>query len=294
MSRSSRIAIFATALALTLSVASPAMAIVARWERLDVTLNEEVNGDVMLVSGRLPQVVELPANVVLAAPKGSKLQWAGEILGGPVEKDPEVKTSVTTSGSVDLYAFTLTKSRIGMLELSVPKAYQPTAEGTAVGFSYRVPANTTQVIVNVRIPKDASIPKPAQDAHAAPGPTGYVYYQQVFANVKAGTDVGPHFTYTTGANKPKAGGTKRASAQGGTFATVAFVIIAALLVYLVVHYFRRRPPVPPADDRGLEPETEATAAEEQPGHESSEEAVEEMFGSAPESGDAGESGKPSA
>jgi hypothetical protein len=73
---------------------TPALALAkepAAWSKVDVAVHAEQNGTLMIVSGELPESTALPAKVKLAAPAGSTFQWAGEILGGDVSQDPDVK-----------------------------------------------------------------------------------------------------------------------------------------------------------------------------------------------------------
>ncbi len=102
----------------------------------------------------LPEKAALPAEGELSVPAGAKLQWIGEVLGGPANADPELKYTKVTKDGVDVYRFTLTKARTAQVEVLSPAApfdgtnYTPAIKWTS---AQAVPA----VRLNIRVPESA-------------------------------------------------------------------------------------------------------------------------------------------
>ena len=108
MLRSLRLSLLPVLAVLALCPGVPsAFAAESPWKSVDVILHDDPSGPILLVAGELADKVTLPAEVVLAAPTGLKLEWAGEVLGGPVEQDPSVTPQMSPSGGVDAYSFSM-------------------------------------------------------------------------------------------------------------------------------------------------------------------------------------------
>lgn len=189
------------ALTLTLSLgAGAALAKPVVPESIDVSLHSEQGGAILLVSGNLPEATTLPAEIELAVPEGAELQWAGEILGGPVADDPEAKYVVRTEGGQDVYTLTLTKSPVAQVEVLVPGSVQPMGPTSyAANLTWAPTQDVASTRVAVRVPQGAKITQPAEGAALAPGPTGYSYYFVERENAKAGEPIEMAFAYEVAA-----------------------------------------------------------------------------------------------
>ena len=227
MLRTTRFVVAALLALATTAFAVPAFGAPAGWQSIDVTFHTEQQQSITLVSGELPATAKLPYETELAIPAGTELQWIGEILGGPAAQDPEVKYVKTTVGGMDIYRFTLTKSRIGMLEGKAPGA--PAFDGTTYVSTQKWTAwqAVPQVRISQRVPKSAQIVQTAPGAALQAGDTSYSYYTKTVKNPKAGDVVDLAFSYTL----PAAGATATGAAAPGSGSNTAIVVfIAAVLI----------------------------------------------------------------
>jgi len=227
MLRTTRFVVAALLALATTAFAVPAFGAPAGWQSIDVTFHTEQQQSITLVSGELPATAKLPYETELAIPAGTELQWIGEILGGPAAQDPEVKYVKTTVGGMDIYRFTLTKSRIGMLEGKAPGA--PAFDGTTYVSAQKWTAwqAVPQVRISQRVPKAAQIVQTAPGAALQAGDTSYSYYTKTVKNPKAGDVVDLAFSYTL----PAAGAAATGAAAPGSGSNTAIVVfIAAVLI----------------------------------------------------------------
>lgn len=141
-------------------LASPTLAIAAEgpWKSVDLRLISAQSGQpVLLVAGQLPASTPLPAKVTLAIPAGTTIEWAGEILGGDPSKDPSVKYTVKTGRESDLVAFTLTTSRIGQVEVSVPGGYSANGGTSRATIAWAAPFDIPSVSLFALLPSGATV-----------------------------------------------------------------------------------------------------------------------------------------
>ena len=239
MLRPIRSILIATAFALAIMSASTVLAAPATWDRVDVTLHAEQAGGVLLVAGELPEKAALPAEGELSVPAGAKLQWIGEVLGGPANADPELKYTKVTKDGVDVYRFTLTKARTAQVEVLTTGApfdgtnYTPAIKWTA---AQAIPA----VRLNIRVPASATVAQTPPGVTPQPADDGYVFYTKSAENVKAGDELGLTFAYSVPAGAvPVTGATKQASSDGTTLAILLGAI--AVIAIAVVLVSRRKP-----------------------------------------------------
>lgn len=220
--------------ALTLSIvllsASAAVAAPASWQSVDITLHDEQPSPVMLVSGTLAPSAKLPADVQIAVPSGGQLQWAGEILGGPADQDPEVKYAVASKDGMDVYSFTLKQARTAQVEVVMSGAIQSDATGRAAAIKWIADQDVPVVNISARIPQGSQIAVPAEGAQTVPGPTGFSYYQKTVKNVSAGDAVSLSFGYAPPAVQPGAA----TGATGGVGDNTALVIVIAVFAVAIL------------------------------------------------------------
>ncbi|MBA4370852.1 MAG: hypothetical protein C0418_04660 [Coriobacteriaceae bacterium] len=217
--------------------AVPALAAPVAWESVSLSLHDEGGTQILIVSGTLPDSVALPAQVELPVPKGSELSWSGEILGGPPAQDPAVQTATRTVGASDVYAFTLTKARIGQVEVLVPGSYAFDGSAYSARLSWTPVADVPEVTVDVRVPRAAEIVKPAEGAKLGPGPEGYAFYSRTFRDVRAGKPVTLAFTFTAPA--PVAPTSGASDADAGAVPVLLGVVAAAIAVVVLTAASRR-------------------------------------------------------
>ncbi|MFA5844457.1 MAG: hypothetical protein WC971_06475 [Coriobacteriia bacterium] len=254
MSRKSPAILFALALALVMLGASTALAAPTPtpWQRVDFTLQVEQADSLMLLYGTLPDSVRLPARAELSAPKGARVGWVGEILGGDLSKDPALSTTTRTVDGFDVYSFTLTKSRTAQLEgyLDGVVVFDGTTYST--GFEWVPTTDIGEVRLYARLRSDAKIVRTSSGAELQPGPTGYQYYGKVFKSVKAGQPLSLDFSFT----RPKAApaGTTSDGPSTPPVLLVVAAIVGASFVLLVLAMRRKRQTrtETTADDDGVE------------------------------------------
>jgi hypothetical protein len=179
----------------------------------------------MLVSGVLPDSTALPAEGELSVPAGAQLQWIGEILGKDPSADPELKYVKSAGGGVDIYRFTLTKSRVAQVEVSAAGAVVPKGTGSDVSVAWVPSRDVPEVRMSVSLPSGAQIVREAEGAAVAPGGAGG-YYAKIVKSPKAGEALRLSFAYSVPAPPSAPGG-----AASGTDGTVATVVI--LLIFVV-------------------------------------------------------------
>lgn len=227
------------ALAVMAVAAAPVYAAPSSFEAIDVVLHEDPAGSLLIVSGVLPEAATLPADVQLSVPAGSELQWAGEILGGPVEQDPSVQPAKETRGNADVYSFTMTKGRTAQLEVVPVAAVARNGDDVSVTLSWPAPADVAEVNIGVRIPQAAQITTTAEGAEVAPGPSGYSYYRKSVAGVKGGDVVSLAFAYNAPAGAAGQGGTAGTPASStspgaGGFVPILLAVAAAVGLIVLV------------------------------------------------------------
>ena len=246
IARSFVLALLATVVALTIAAPAALAAVatpVVPWESVSFNVSTEADAPVLIVSGKLSDATPLPATVELAVPAGGQLQWTGEILGGAADKDPQVTPTKSQRDGQDVYTFTLTKARVGQLEVSTPPAVTINGEVRTVVYSQLAWTNLPEVAMAVRIPQTAQLSEPPTGtASLAPGPTGFSYYQQAYTKVKTGDVLSVSFSYTLPASSaPAASG-----ADGGGDMIVPILFVGLALAFgaaLVVAIRRKMNPI---------------------------------------------------
>ena len=225
--------LFATSIGVSAALAAP-----VQWESISLNVGSSADAPVLIVAGVLPKSAKLPATVELAAPTGSTLQWAGEILGGDASADPEVVTTKSQRDGQDVYAFTLTKSRTAQLEVTTQSPITVNGDVYTVSFSQPAWTDVSSAGVAIQIPVSARLTEPATaTAGLAAGPTGFQYYQQEFTKVKKGDPLGVTFSYTLATTTPGAATT---TGTGGPLIPIILVAIAVALGAGLVIGVRRK------------------------------------------------------
>lgn len=174
------------------------------FQSMDVTLLDapDIQEPLLLISGELPASTRLPAEVAIPIPAKSRVQWAGEILGGPVAQDPQAQPRIESKGAYDLAVFTLTKARTGQVEVPVPDAARVTGSTRTATVSWVSAAAVPSVTVAVRISSTAKVTKPPAGATRTAGADGTVQYARTFSSVKPGQKLSMQLGYTPGAAPP--------------------------------------------------------------------------------------------
>lgn len=228
MTRLSRLVAVACVVVLSL-VPAVALAAPAEWASVDITAQSyQQDTPLLLVSGQLPESAQLPAQVELAVPAGSELQWIGEILGGDPSADPAVQYTVATKDGSDIYSFTLTKARVAQVEVAVPAWTAFDGTNYTSNLKWTAWRDLGEVRVSERLQSGATIVQGVDGASLQPGDAGYSYYTKTVAGVKAGDAVGLSYIYAAPA---AAAGT---SAPGATAASGDDTVVLTLVVVVVV------------------------------------------------------------
>ena len=249
------------AFSLIISLALPAFAAEKpiAWESVDVTLHSEGTSSVLLISGKLPDSVKLPATVQLSAPAGGELQWAGELIGEDPSKDPEVEYEVTKGDVSDVYTFTLTQARLGQIEVIHPPVLRFDGTGYAANIAWTPPTDVGELRLNVLVPANGQVSQLAEGLKAEPAPDGQSYVRKSITDAKAGEPVDLAVNYTLVAAQPGAAGPQGSS-------NFAFILIAILFgAFAVVAFMavrgKTRARATYADDEYVADEDEADAPE---------------------------------
>lgn len=225
MVRFTRFSALIAALALSLVSALPAFAAASALQTIDVITHDEGSQAVMLISGTLPEDATLPAEISLSAPQGTQLQWAGEILGGDPSADPQATPKKSTAEGADVYTFTLTKARMGQVEVITPPAAFDGQSTYAKSIEWVSAQAVPEVNISGRIPTGSTISQQVEGAQMQPGPDGFSYYTKTFTDVKPGDTVGLAFAYSAPPAAP-AGAVTGAPASDNTMPMlIAFLVV---------------------------------------------------------------------
>ncbi len=187
------------------------------WATVDVTAHKEQAGEVLIISGELPEKTPLPARVELAVPSGSQLRWIGEILGGDPSADPELEYEVIPSGDYDVYRFTLTQSRIAQIEV-VPARPAVAFDGSvySANVSWKPSQDVPELHMSVTLPPGAQVQQPDEGA-AIQTQANNSRYLKEFTGVAAEETATLEFTYiapegvVSGGTEPASGGSEGAT-----------------------------------------------------------------------------------
>lgn len=215
----------------TAAIAIPAVSASAApssWNTVDVTLQSEQQQSMLLVSGELPASAKLPYQAELAVPAGTQLQWIGEILGGAASEDPELTYTKSSSGGMDLYRFTLTKSRIAQVEGIVQGMSGPVGADFASTLKWTAWQALPEVRISQRIPVASKILTAAPGATIQPAGSGFNMYTKTVKNPKAGQVLDLTFSYSSPAAGAGAAAPGAAAPAGSD--TTALIVILAVAV----------------------------------------------------------------
>ncbi len=237
-------ALLPCALVTVVLVLSPAAAyaVPIAWQSVDVALHED-GSPLMIVSGTAPAGTALPAEGALSVPPGAVLQWAGEVLGGPLEQDPSFDPAVETSNGADVYSFTMGQGLLAQLELLVPNAVVDTPQGKIATIEWTANQDVPVVWARIRVPGSSEIVTGTIGAEVGPGPSGFVYYEREYEDVKAGDSIELSVTYvppTGGAAAPVANRTTTPG-QSNDILVPVLLLAAGLGIGLMLYLGRRKP-----------------------------------------------------
>lgn len=224
------------ALTLVLLPAS-ALAKGTAWESIDVT--RHTDDGVTLIAGTLPASVRLPAEAELSVPAGSELQWIGEILGGDASADPSVQYVKSTSNGLDVYRFSVTKSRTAQIELKIPGGEAAEGAATRSTLNWKAFADVPEVTLGAQIPAGAQIVAEAEGARYSAIGTAAGFYSKTFTNVKKGDELGLSFAFQ-GGGAPVGGGAAPATGGSDTMLVFVLVMLAAATGVTVTLVFAQR------------------------------------------------------
>lgn len=175
---------------------SRALAAPAAWDSMDLTLSHEGAESFLIVGGELRASTPLPADVELAVPAGSEIQWVGEVLGMDPSADIAVKTKKRTEKGMDIYSFKLTKSRTAQIEAVWKKAPKRKGNTFRTGYTWTPAQSLPFVRTSIRLPQAAKVTEPVEGAKTYPGETGYILYSKEFKNIRAGRELEMNVGYT--------------------------------------------------------------------------------------------------
>jgi|GEM_PF-866431 len=226
----------AVVLVVALCAPSAALAEVAHpaGGSLDVQIWPQGGETTVIVGLDVPSSVKLPTVVRLPFPPGTRVQWAGEILGGDPASDPLREHKVLKTADGGEYAeFTLTKSHRAQIDTTgLPLTSDGATFTGKVGWIQSVDASATTI--SVRVPPNASDVRitPAPDGAPDRNETGEALYTLPSVALTQGKTQEVTFSYSIAA--PRAAAAEASSTNGLVIALgVALgVAVAALLVLL--------------------------------------------------------------
>jgi hypothetical protein len=209
-----------------------AHAATAQWSSVEITVHDEGSSSILMVTGRLPQETPLPAQVELSVPTGAEIQWSGEILGGDPSLDPSVTPEKKTADGLDLYSFTLTKSRVGQIEVVAPRFFSFDGKLNTGLLAWSLAHDVDQLRMSILVPAGAQISQMSPGAKVVQGDQNAQYVDQSFSNVKAGQEVTLSVNYTA-ASTPQAPTPSPSSSALPILIVLLVVVLGALFVMAV-------------------------------------------------------------
>lgn len=225
------------------------------WKTVDVTFQTTNQQPVLLVSGELPADAALPAEAELAVPAGMQINWVGEILGGPLENDPEIAYTKSTANGMDVYRFTLTKSRIVQVEGTVPGVTSFDGKNNVTSLTWTPSQAVPEVRISERIPQSSKIVAADSGATLQPADGGFSYYTKTASDVQAGQPVSLSYSYAIGA--APATGTSAAGPSSSSAVPVLVLLIAVAGFAIVFYNVNRKMTALKAADEPVHTQTRA-------------------------------------
>ena len=230
-------------LALALLFLAPAIAVAkqsstttptADWAFIDIGAQYDQGQSYCLVGGELPTETPLPVAVKLPVPGNSQPQWVGEIAQSPSGTDQQLPYTVEKRGSMDVYAFTLTKSRLGQVEILTSDIVTSTANGYEVKLNWTADAPVPAVRMAMAMPPNAVVKKTAPGAQLTSDSTGNKYYYITVSDVKAGQTVSLNFTYAIPTASDVGGSTNDDSVLGGGPSPLLVILVIGVIAVIVL------------------------------------------------------------
>jgi hypothetical protein len=197
---------------------------------IQVAPADDKNFAVVLVDLVLDRAVKLPATVRVPIPPGGNVMWAGEVLGGDVNADPQRPYTVHQGTGGQYAELTLSQSHQAQIDTGgLPRALNGTTVSTTIEYVQSVPSTATSF--SVRVPAgatDIKITPPPQgvpDSNAA----GEHLYVMATQALSLGDKVAVSVSY-----KNAASGAAGGSSNNQTMLLIALgVALVAVIVALV-------------------------------------------------------------
>lgn len=181
-----------------LALPAAAFAAPAPVAQYDVrTILQQDGSRAMLAAVELAPDAKLPAEVSVNVPKGAKVDWAGEILGGDLAQDPTVQYTTKSGAEFDTLTFTLTKAKRGQVELLYPAGSTKAGDVTKATLDYAPAQAAPRVGLSIEVPADAKVGSVPADLKKQPT-QGSSFYTKDFQNVAAGQKLQVAVEYTGG------------------------------------------------------------------------------------------------
>lgn len=236
MSRVRRLFVLLAIVTVLMAQSSAALAAPAGWKLIDVTLHADQQQSLLLVAGELPESAKLPFETEIAVPAGTQVQWVGEILGGDPANDPQLEYTKSSADGVDIYRFTLTKSRIAQVEGILPGITGFDGTNYVTNMKWTAWQDVPEVRMSQRIPQAAQIVQAAQGASVYPAGTSNSYYSKTVSGAKAGDVIDLSFSYKL----PAAGAATAGGAKSSNSLVPVLVIGAAIVGFGLLFYNANR------------------------------------------------------
>ncbi len=224
------------AAAVIAAVSVPSVAKASPLTSLDMILLLEPHGTqepLLLVTGELPPEQPLPAEIVLPVPDGAQVEWAGDILGGPVAEDIPAEAVIETRDGVTVAVFTLTQSRVGQVEVTYPDAIMPVEGGVvAAAFEASMPLDADSIRMAVAVPPGLQAASLPEGTLTSQGPEGFIYYYTERGPVTSGDVVSFSLEYRPATLATSA--STSGSAVSGEVSPILILLIAVVVAVAVL------------------------------------------------------------
>lgn len=185
---------------------------------------------VFIVTGTLPETTEFPAPVHLPLPAGAQVVWSGEVLGGPLELDPEREYRRADGVGGEVLEMVAEESLVVQYEAVGPALM--TVDGQIGSeFTWVQSTHAAEVLFSVRIPASAESVRIDPPSPAPPliNEAGERLYTLPLLNLTEGD--AQQITFTYGARGPIDAEGVRSGLLVALVGALALALFALVVVY---------------------------------------------------------------
>jgi copper chaperone CopZ len=184
----------------------------------------------------------------MTMPQGSRIAWAGEVLGGPLENDPTVEPVIEHGeNGYDIVSLTLTKALRAQVELTAPGILVQDGTHRSLRIGYLPVDEVGTVSVAALVPAGGVIETATPGATTSPGPSNGTIVALETSAVP-GAEVTLDIRYTQAARP--ASTTTGGASNATSILIIALVVAAFVFVLVMANKRAKRTAIAEEDEAG--------------------------------------------